>query len=320
MGDKAVGIGHAQLIEPLHIGLAEVDGNLLHRGEDDQHVGVDKLRQLGTGPILVDHRTGTAQVIALPQHRNAAATDGDHHLTGGQHGRDGLFLDDIYGFGRCDHSAIATAGILFEPLALGHQRLGLLLAEEAADGLARVLEGGIVFIHLNLGHQSGNRLVDAAFQQGFTQGILQVITDITLTQGHADRHGQMGGFGLVASRHLERLLNHPHLRPVAVGHHHLVPLGDQVGDSVRRALHRLHLLGQVVAQRIATKGQYDSLFHLVISSDGTSRRNTGPPFVVHITLLICVFRTDCQTATVEQGECSSGANAGSKGVLARKRP
>ncbi len=241
-------------------------------------------------------------MIALAQHRNATATDGDHHLTGSQHGRDGLLFDDVDGFGGRHHPAIAATGILFEPLALGHQRLGLLLAEEAADGLARIEEGGIVFIHLNLGHQGGDRLVDTAFQQGFAQGILQVIADITLTQGHADRHRQMGGLGLVAGRHFERLLDHPHLRAVAVGNHHLMSLGDQVGDGVRRTLHRLHLLGQVVAQRIATKGQYDSLFHLVISSDRTSRRDTGPPFVVHITLLMCVFRTDCQPATVGKGE------------------
>ena len=88
----------------------------------------------------------------------------------------------------------------------------------------------------------------------------------------------------------------------------------------QKSLHRLHLLGQVVAQRIATKGQYDSLFHLVISSDGTSRRDTGPPFVVHITLLLCVFRTDCQPAAAGQGECRSGAKAGSKGALAKNRP
>ncbi len=181
-------------IEPLHIGFAEVDGDLLYRGEDDQHVGIDKLRQLGTGPIFVDHRAGTAQVIAFAQHRNAAATDGDHHLTGCQHRRDGLLLDDIDGFGRGHYPAIAATGVLFEPLALGHQCFGLLLAEETADGLARVKEGGIVFIHLNLGHQSSNRLVDAAFQQGFAQSILQVITDVALTQGHADRHRQMGGF------------------------------------------------------------------------------------------------------------------------------
>ncbi len=254
MCNKTVGIGNAQLIEPLHIGLAEVDGHFLHCGEDDQHVGVNQFRQLGTGPILVDHRAGAAQVIAFAQHRNAAATDGDHHLTGGQHGRDGLFLDDIDGFGGCDHPAIATAGILFEPLALGHQCLGLLLAEETADGFARVEEGGIVFIHFHLGHQRGDRLVDATLQQGFAQGVLQVIADITLTQGHTDRHRQMGGFWLVAGRHFECLLDHPHLRPVAVGDHHLVPLGDQVGDGVRRALHRLHLLGQVVAQSVAPQG------------------------------------------------------------------
>ncbi len=222
-------------------------------------------------------------MIALPQHRNAATTDGDHHLTGGQHGRDGLFLDDVDGFGGCHHPAIAATGILFEPLALGHQRFGLLLAEEATDGLAGALEGGIVFIHLHLGHQGGHRLVNTAHQQGLAQGVLQVIADVALAQGHADRHRQMGRLGIVAGCHLERLLDHPHLRAVTVGHHHLVPLGDQVGNGARRALHRLHLLGQVVAQRIAAKGQYDSLFHLVISSEGTSRRNTGPPFVFQIT-------------------------------------
>ncbi len=220
----------------------------------------------------------------------------DDHLTGSQHGRDGLFLDDVDGFGGCHHPAIATASILFEPLALGHQRLGLLLAEEAADGLAGVEEGGIVFIHLNLGHQGSHRFVDTARQQGLAQGVLQVIADVPLAQGHADRHGQVGRLGIVAGRHLERLLDHPHLRAVAVGHHHLVPLGNQVGNGARRALHRLHLLGQVVAQRIAAKGQYDSLFHLVISSEGTSRRDTGPPFVVHISLRVSLFRTDCQPA------------------------
>ncbi|MNE93542.1 hypothetical protein D3C80_1914050 [compost metagenome] len=71
--------------------------------------------------------------------------------------------------------------------------------------------------------------------------------------------------GVVAGGHLERLLDHPHLRAVAVGHHHLVALGNQFGDGARRALYRLHLLGQVVAKGVAPQCQYDSLFHLVVS-------------------------------------------------------
>ena len=52
-----------------------------------------------------------------------------------------------------------------------------------------------------------------------------------------------------------------HLRAVAVGHHHLVSLGDQVYDGLGGDLYGVGLLVQSAAQSVAAQGDNDFLSH-----------------------------------------------------------
>ena len=45
-----------QGVETLLVGLAEVDGDLLDRRQDDEHISIEELGKLGGGKVLVDDR------------------------------------------------------------------------------------------------------------------------------------------------------------------------------------------------------------------------------------------------------------------------
>ena len=55
----------SQIIQPLLVGLIEVDGDLLHGGEDDEHIGVQLFGQQLGSKILVNDSGSAFQVIAL---------------------------------------------------------------------------------------------------------------------------------------------------------------------------------------------------------------------------------------------------------------
>ena len=67
---------------------------------------------------------------------------------------DGLLFDDFDRLGRRHDAPPAAAGILDDLPALGLEFAGLRLVHEAADGLGRVLEGGIVGLDPHLRHDA----------------------------------------------------------------------------------------------------------------------------------------------------------------------
>jgi len=70
--------GHA--VQPLLLRFAEIDGNLLDRGGDDEQVSIDKGGEQAAGVILVNHRScAHATAFTIIQHRDAAAANRDNH-------------------------------------------------------------------------------------------------------------------------------------------------------------------------------------------------------------------------------------------------
>ena len=101
LGLILAGLGGSQVAEPLHIGLAEVDGHLLHCGEDDEGIGIQLLGQQLGGKVLVDDGAGTVEGVALTAgDGDTAAAAGDGQIAGSQQGTDGLDLNDGNGLGR----------------------------------------------------------------------------------------------------------------------------------------------------------------------------------------------------------------------------
>ena len=74
--DVPAGVGGGEIVKALLVGLAEVDGDLFDRGENDEHIGVEQLSELGGGKVLVDDGGGTIELAVLADDGNAAA-DGD---------------------------------------------------------------------------------------------------------------------------------------------------------------------------------------------------------------------------------------------------
>ncbi len=252
------------MVQPLLVRLSKIDGHLLHGGEDDQHVGVQLLRQHLAGEVLVDHRRRALEVVPLGlEDGDAASAAGHHDVVALHQGLDGVQLDDGHRLGGGHHTAPAPAGILRHIIApLCHHALGLFLGHESADGLGGVPERRVLGVHLHLGEDGGHALLDIPVQQLLPQGVLEVIADVALAHGNA--HGQGAGdilFRIGAGELGHGLLDHAHLGAVSVGHDHLVATLDQVGDGPGGLLYRRHLLRQVIAQGIAAQGHYDTFTH-----------------------------------------------------------
>ena len=56
-------------------------------------------------------------------------------------------------------------------------------------------------------------------------------------------------------------VDHAHLGAIAVGHHHLMALLDQIHDGLGRVTDGGHLLRQIVPQRVAAQGDDDAFTH-----------------------------------------------------------
>lgn len=84
-----------QLIQPLNIRFAKMDGNLLHGREDNQAVGIQLAGQTSGGKIFVNDRRSALQMEPLgAEHRDAPAAAGDDHQAGVHHILNGLDFHD----------------------------------------------------------------------------------------------------------------------------------------------------------------------------------------------------------------------------------
>ena len=68
--DISLGSLRRQLGQPLNIRLAEVNGHLLHSGEDNQGIGIELLCQYAGGKVLVDDGICPFQMIAMGLYTN----------------------------------------------------------------------------------------------------------------------------------------------------------------------------------------------------------------------------------------------------------
>ena len=115
--------------------------------------------------------------------------------------------------------------------------------------------------------------------------VLQVDANVALA--HRDAVGQRHLSVSVGRRGVHRVLNHAHLGPIAVGDDEGVAVGCEVDDDLGRSRHGRLLLGDVIAEGVASEGDDDCLlFHFLSPSipfckwlnrkkgDGGMRRRT----------------------------------------------
>src|SRR5699024_7031800 len=95
LGAVLGGLGGGDGVQPLLLGLAEVDGGLLDGGEDDEVVGVELLGEDLAGEVLVDDGGRALEVVALGgEHGDAAAAAGDDYVVAVHERANGVQLDD----------------------------------------------------------------------------------------------------------------------------------------------------------------------------------------------------------------------------------
>ena len=251
-----------QVGEPLLIFLAEVDGDLLHGGQDDEHIRVEQLGKLCRGKVLVDNGGCAVELSVLADDGDAAAADGDDDGTGVHERLHGVLFNDVDGLGRGNDLTVAAACVLDHGVALFLcDAFCRFLVVERADGLRRLLEGGIVLRDEHLRDDGRHILVHPARGKLVADGVLEVVADVALAHGAAlrERHVGLDGAGLCGGGHTE--IDHADLRAVAVRNDDLVAFGDQIDDGLRGLAHQRELLSRRIAQGVAAESDHNSFTH-----------------------------------------------------------
>ena len=224
-------------------------------------------REQRAGAVLVDDGVDTLQTVIRLHDGDPSPANGDDDIARRDKLFDQLKLDDALRQRRGHDAAIAPSRILDKDIALlRRDRLCLFLCNKAADGLGRIEEAGIVRIDNDLGDHGGAALFDPLFAQRTANRLLQVIADIAL--GHRAALGKGHGRRAAAfvCRKLHCQVDHADLGAVAVADDDLIALLDKVGDHAGRILYQFKLLLRGAAERVAAKGNHDSLCHGGISA------------------------------------------------------
>ena len=261
-GDILFALGDRHGGELLLVGLIVVDAHGVHSGEDDETVGTHVLREQRAGAVLVDDGRDAAQTLFGLNDGDAAAADGDDDITGAHELIDNVQLHDALGDRGGDDTAVAASGVLDEDEALFlGDLLGLFLRIEAADGLRRVLEAGVLLVNDDLRHDRGAFLLDAAALQLLLNGLLQMVADIALRHGAAlgERHERRSA-ALVGGE-LHRQIDHADLRAVAVADDDFVALLYEVNDRAGGIADKFELLLGGLAKSISPESDNNSFSH-----------------------------------------------------------
>ena len=193
-------------------------------------------------------------MVALGKDGNAAAAGADHHGPCIVQIFDAGPLHDVNRLGGGNIPPPAAAGILFHQVTgLLRHLAGLLLGEEFADGLGGVEKGGVIPGNDGLGDDIADGLVHAAVEKLLPQGDIQVIADIGLTHSAADGQRREALRVVFVGESGHGIVDDADLRAVAVGHHDLVALLDEIDDGAGGGFYGAGLLGQGGAQRVAAQ-------------------------------------------------------------------
>ena len=110
--DVLTGVGGGEIVKTLLVGLAEVDGDLLDRGQDDEHIGVEQLGELGGGKVLVDDGGRAVELAVLAHNGDTTAADRDDDGAVVNKRLDGVLLDNVDGLGGGNDLTVAAACVL----------------------------------------------------------------------------------------------------------------------------------------------------------------------------------------------------------------
>src|SRR5579872_272627 len=169
------------------VGLAEVEGDLLDGGRDEEEVGVELVGEERRGEVLVDDGGDAFEgALGVAHDRDPPAPGRDHDGAGLDEAPDGRHLDDPHRPWRGDHAPPSPVGVVDDVPALGPAPLGHRLIHERADRLARVLEGRVVGSHLGLADDGGGVAVHAEAGELVREVLLEGVADGALGVRPAD--------------------------------------------------------------------------------------------------------------------------------------
>ena len=89
---------------------------------------------------------------------------------------------------------------------------------------------------------------------------MEVIADVGLTHSHTDGERCVGLCGIFSGEGSHGVVNHSHLRSVAVGYDDLMAFFYEIHNGFRCDLNSCHLFRQSIAQGIAAQSDDDSFF------------------------------------------------------------
>ena len=135
-----------------------------------------------TGKVFINDCTCTFQVVALAHNRDSTAATGNYKVTGVNHCTDCTDLNDLLRFWRSYNTTVSASCIFFHDIIIFFSHnISFFLRKEFTNWLGWCFESRIISIYTNLSDHCSNRnIMDSSVEQFFSQGILQVISDVSL--------------------------------------------------------------------------------------------------------------------------------------------
>ena len=173
---------NCHIVKPFLIRLSVVQCNFLYSSQNDKEVCVELFGKESTGKVFINNCTCTFQVVALAHNRDSAAATGNYKVTGVNHCTDCTDLNDLLRFWRSYNTTVSASCIFFHDIIIFFSHnISFFLRKEFTDWLGWCLESRIISIYTNLSDHCSNRnIMDSSVEQFFSQGILQVISDVSL--------------------------------------------------------------------------------------------------------------------------------------------
>ena len=137
----------------------------------------------------------------------------------------------------------------------------------------------IIGIHFDLSQHGSAADIDTTVQKLFAERVLKIVSDVALAHGHADRQRTRDVFSRIGAGQLSHgFLNHADLRSVSMRDDKIIALLNKIHNCRSGLLHRDHLLGKIISERISPECQHNSLTHNVLllhMSFGSPRTEPG---------------------------------------------
>ncbi len=173
---------------------------------------------------------------------------------------DGIDLNNVDGFGGGNDAPESPAGFFYYIISLFYFNFSIFFGHISADHFGRLIECFVIRVYGNLCQNRADGFENIACKQFRTQGVLDIIADITLAHcgAYAHRGRRIVDINTAELRH--GFVDHADLRSVTVCNGKLIIGLHQIGKRLCGYFYGIPLFQRGIAQCLMSKRYNNFLF------------------------------------------------------------